>query len=693
MNVAENSPSGLEVALKQYFGFEAFREGQEAIVQRAVEGRDTLALMPTGAGKSLCYQLAAMLRDAPTLVLSPLIALMKDQVDNLPAVVARQTCVINSSLTGGEIDDLLRQVREGKYRLIYAAPERLRRRGFVAALRSIGLGLVVIDEVHCVSMWGHDFRPDYLFIRSALGELGDPAVLGLTATATPATARDIAGGLGRPLDVVRASVVRSNLRYEVVPAADEEEKRRITLEHARRLQGPGIVYARSREKCEKVALLLQRHGVQAHHYHAGMEAPRRARAQEAFLRGNVRVIVATTAFGMGIDKSDIRWVLLYDYPGSLEDYVQRVGRAGRDGELSTCILLAGAADAVNLRRFARGDIPSIDALRCVYRQLRGRSQDELVDIAPEELSEACRLPDTVDARVLTGMLEQVGLIRRTFDSGRAMSIVMLEAPSDTPERIAGLLGRYEEQALARANLMIAFAENDRCRHLQVAEHFGETIALPCGRCDVCDPHESRVAEEPARPLPVDIARAIVDAVASLQWPLGQRSLAALLKGSVSAPPSAQRSRSFAILEAAPEATIKRWIVQLLDGGHLEQYEDGEYRLVRVADPYDLPRIDPPASARRRAAAASSSVPRHDTPLSGSDMVIFQALRDWRRQTADAREVPAYVILPDRVLRSIAGSRPVNEADLAAIKGMGPAKIEQHGRDILSTVRQAALSLD
>lgn len=693
MNVAENSPSGLEVALKQYFGFEAFREGQEAIVQRAVEGRDTLALMPTGAGKSLCYQLAAMLRDAPTLVLSPLIALMKDQVDNLPAVVARQTCVINSSLTGGEIDDLLRQVREGKYRLIYAAPERLRRRGFVAALRSIGLGLVVIDEVHCVSMWGHDFRPDYLFIRSALGELGDPAVLGLTATATPATARDIAGGLGRPLDVVRASVVRSNLRYEVVPAADEEEKRRITLEHARRLQGPGIVYARSREKCEKVALLLQRHGVQAHHYHAGMEAPRRARAQEAFLRGNVRVIVATTAFGMGIDKSDIRWVLLYDYPGSLEDYVQRVGRAGRDGELSTCILLAGAADAVNLRRFARGDIPSIDALRCVYRQLRGRSQDELVDIAPEELSEACRLPDTVDARVLTGMLEQVGLIRRTFDSGRAMSIVMLEAPSDTPERIAGLLGRYEEQALARANLMIAFAENDRCRHLQVAEHFGETIALPCGRCDVCDPHESRVAEEPARPLPVDIARAIVDAVASLQWPLGQRSLAALLKGSVSAPPSAQRSRSFGILEAAPEATIKRWIVQLLDGGHLEQYEDGEYRLVRVADPYDLPRIDPPASARRRAAAASSSVPRHDTPLSGSDMVIFQALRDWRRQTADAREVPAYVILPDRVLRSIAGSRPVNEADLAAIKGMGPAKIEQHGRDILSTVRQAALSLD
>src|SRR5919106_4268827 len=214
--------SDLRAALTRMFGFADFRPGQEQVVRAAVDGRDTLALMPTGSGKSLTYQLAAMLRPTPTLVLSPLIALMKDQVDKLPPEVAGQATLINSSLAPEEAARRLRGLADGRYRLLYAAPERLRQRGFLDALAAIDVGLVVIDEVHCVSMWGHDFRPDYLFIRRELDTPGRPALLGMTATATPATERDIAEALGREPEVVRTSVVRENLRYDVELVEGEE---------------------------------------------------------------------------------------------------------------------------------------------------------------------------------------------------------------------------------------------------------------------------------------------------------------------------------------------------------------------------------------------------------------------------------------------------------------------------------------
>jgi RecQ family ATP-dependent DNA helicase len=476
----------LTAALQRFFGFASFRHPQEEIVRRAVAGRDTLALMPTGAGKSLCYQLAAMLRPTTTLVISPLIALMKDQLDKLPPAIRAHATVINSSLEVEEVVHRQQGLAAGEYKLLYAAPERLRQRQFVAALRAAGIGLVVIDEVHCVSMWGHDFRPDYLFIRVVLEELGQPAVLGLTATATPAIEGDIVASLGRELETVRASVVRPNLRYEIVPVENEEERQHVMLAQVKALTGAGIVYARTRERCEQLAHILQRHGVRALHYHAGMDAAERTRAQERFLDGSARVIVATTAFGMGIDKADIRWIMLYNYPDSLEDYVQRVGRAGRDGQPSTCILLTSEADALALRRFARLDMPTIRQLRAVYRQLQLRTHGGWVTIRPEELAFVAKVPASNDPRVLVGMLESVGLLRRDFDLGRAMHIELtLPPPPDATQRIENLLQRYMAQARERAERMIAFAQVDRCRHQQVAEHFGETVAVPCGQCDVC----------------------------------------------------------------------------------------------------------------------------------------------------------------------------------------------------------------
>ncbi|MBA2643578.1 MAG: DEAD/DEAH box helicase, partial [Actinobacteria bacterium] len=242
----------LTLPLRELFGFDAFRPGQEEVVRAAVEGRDTLALMPTGSGKSLTYQLAAMLRPEPTLVLSPLIALMKDQVDKLPPAVAPTATFVNSSLPPEETAARLAEVAAGRKRLVYAAPERLRQAGFVKTLRAIGIGLVVVDEVHCVSMWGHDFRPDYLFIRQGLAELGDPTLLGMTATATPETARAISEALGRSPDVVHTSVVRPNLRYDVEEVRNAEDRLTILVDRLSGL-GPGsaIVYARSRRSTEE----------------------------------------------------------------------------------------------------------------------------------------------------------------------------------------------------------------------------------------------------------------------------------------------------------------------------------------------------------------------------------------------------------------------------------------------------------
>jgi ATP-dependent DNA helicase RecQ len=663
-------PAGdLLAPLRRLFGFGAFLPGQEEVVRRALEGRDTLALMPTGSGKSLPYQLAAMLRPSPTLVVSPLIALMKDQVDKLPADVAARATLVNSSLEPEEAARRLEGFARGERSLLYAAPERLRRRGFVAALGSAGVGLVVIDEVHCVTMWGHDFRPDYLFIRRALEELGEPPVLGLTATATPETEREIGRALGRRFEVVRASVVRSNLHHAVDHVEDEEARRRALLDRLREADGPAIVYARSRKKCEQLSRLLLGHGHRAAPYHAGLESEERTRTQEAFVRGDVDVVTATTAFGMGIDKPDIRLVLLYNYPGSLEDYVQMVGRAGRDGAASACVLLAGARDAADLQRFAMADVPSVSVLRSVYRSLREGAVDGLAVVEPGDLD------GDADPRVLVGLIEQIGLVRRGFDTGRAMQVELLPPPPDAGRRMADLLARAQRQALRRADRIIAYGESSQCRQAQIAEHFGEGHTGSCGACDRCAPRAK--GPDPAasgRSLPVDVAAAILNAVSSLRWPVGQTGLAAMLAGSVSAPPSTRRNPFFGELAAARPAQIKRWLLALLDSGHLERYESEEgFPLIRVA------RLDDPPGLVG---------PPGDVQLDGGDRALFERLRAWRREEAAEAGVPAYVVLSDRTLRAVASARPTDAAALSSIHGIGPAKLERYGSALLAELEES-----
>jgi len=653
----------LTAPLRELFGFSAFRPGQEPVVRAALDGRDTLALMPTGAGKSLTYQLAAMLRPEPTLVLSPLIALMKDQVDALPGRVASAATFVNSSLSSGEAAERLAGMAAGRTKILYAAPERLRQEGFVRLLRDVGVGLVVVDEVHCVSMWGHDFRPDYLFIRRALEELGDPAILGMTATATPATAESIAAALGREPEVVRTSVVRPNLRYDVEQAANGERRLRVLLDRLQRVDGASaIVYARSRRSTESVARVLSGHGVRAEAYHAGLEPGERTRVQDAFVSGRLPVVVATTAFGMGIDKPDVRLVALVNHPDSLESYVQMVGRAGRDGAPSDTLLLTGSADAAALRRFAVRDVPPASALRGVYRALR--AVDGVID--PEALAPAA--PDR-DARVLVGMLEQAGLVRRGYDEGRRMRVDLLPAQSDSAESVEELLRRAHEVAAARAERIIGFAASSRCRHAQVAEHFGEELEGPCDACDVCSPPaRTRQTGEVAAAMPPDVGAAIVTAVDRLTWPLGRRSLVAMLRGSVSAPPSARRSPAFGSLAAASDAEVARWVRALESAGCLIETEtDDGFRVLRAVAGVPAPRLGRPVS-------------RGD-----ADPGMLERLKAWRSERSRADGVPAYVVLHDASLRELAAARPGSRAELAGVKGLGPVKVERYGDDLLALV--------
>ena len=653
----------LSSPLRELFGFDAFRPGQEDVVRAAIAGRDTLALMPTGSGKSLTYQLAATLRPEPTLVLSPLIALMKDQVDKLPQRIAATATFVNSSLTPEETAERLAAVSAGEKRLVYAAPERLRQSRFVELLADVGIGLVVVDEVHCVSMWGHDFRPDYLFIRRGLEALGSPTLLGMTATATPETARDIGHALGRALDVVHTSVMRPNLRYDVEEVGNAEDRIAILVDRLRALRGGSvIVYARSRRSTEELSRVLRGHGFRAEHYHAGLEPDERTRVQDDFLSGAAQAVVATTAFGMGIDKPDVRLVCLVNYPDSLEGYVQMVGRAGRDGDPSETLLLASPSDAAALRRFAVSDVPTASELRSIYRALL--EADGLVD--PAAL--AARVPDR-DARVLVGMLEQAGLVRRDFDEGRHMRIDLSAAPADARERVEALLDRARLVAESRADRVIAFAETRVCRHEQVARHFGEDFSGPCGACDVCAPLTRGTASisSPPPTLPDDVGEAIVDAVASLSWPLGRRSLVATLRGSLKAPPSARRSAAYRMLAAATDADVRRWVTVVESSGALVE--------VTTADGFRVLHVDPAVLP-----------PRIRTSSDGDlDGELVARLRSWRLARSQEDAVPAYVVLHDATLRELAALRPQTIDELAGVKGFGPVKLARYGDDLLSVL--------
>ena len=370
-------------ALKGVFGFDAFREGQEAVVTRLVEGRSVLAVFPTGGGKSLCYQLPALVLDGLTLVISPLIALMKDQLDFLSARGA-PAGRLDSSLTREENLALYDALHAGRLKLLYVSPERLGNERFLQTLRNRSISLLAIDEAHCISEWGHNFRPDYLKIAQLARELRVERVLALTATATPKVAQDITRAFSIDAgDVVHTGFYRPNLALRVTPCTAAQRNALLLERLCARPAGPTIVYVTLQRTAELVAAYLAARGLNARAYHAGMETEQRTEVQEAFMASTDAIIVATIAFGMGVDKSDIRYVYHYNLPKGLESYSQEIGRAGRDGKPSVCEMLACMDDVVTLENFVYGDTPTSEAVAALVGEVL--SQGEVFDVSVDEL--------------------------------------------------------------------------------------------------------------------------------------------------------------------------------------------------------------------------------------------------------------------------------------------------------------------
>ncbi|MDX9955035.1 MAG: RecQ family ATP-dependent DNA helicase [Anaerolineae bacterium] len=420
----------IAAAARDLFGFADLLPGQPETIAAVLRGEDLLTILPTGGGKSLCYQLPAFLAErGVTLVISPLIALMKDQLDSLPAPLQAQATTINSSLEGDALRHALARLAGGKIRLAYAAPERLRQPSFLHLLRQVGVNRLVIDEAHCVSVWGHDFRPDYLYIARARQLLGSPPVLALSATAPPRVRRDIVQRLAvegaARMGVYTGAVVRPNLRLSVFYAKNNDAKLQHLLAFCQAQTGSGIIYAGTRARCEELTALLRRRGVDAVTYHAGMGD--RARVQDAFMAGRTRVVVATVAFGMGIDKPDIRFIVHFVPPPSLEAYYQEAGRAGRDGLPAECLLMYSASDRGVLTRRAREDQIPVEFLRSVYKAVKTRLGDANQGGIPSGDLERDTRADETRVRVALGLLEQAELLRRGPDIPRNFLMTLTPA--------------------------------------------------------------------------------------------------------------------------------------------------------------------------------------------------------------------------------------------------------------------------
>lgn len=464
VNVIHTVPGcGDPTELLATFGLKSFRPGQRDVVDAVADGHDCLCIMPTGGGKSLCYQLPALARDGTTLVVSPLIALMKDQVDTLQSLGINAR-LLNSSLSQGEQDQVMQEMADGKAKLVYIAPERLRNGRFLEAIRTANVNLLAVDEAHCVSEWGHDFRPDY----SRLGHfrkryLGDVQTIALTATATPIVRDDICAllNLSKPTVFV-TGFARTNLRFGSDHFNSDNAKKERLSQLVESIDGTGIIYASTRKNCDEIAAWLpektsKRVGV----YHAGLEPAQRQRVQEAFMGGKLSAIVATNAFGMGIDKSDIRYVVHYNMPGSLEAYYQEAGRAGRDGKMSLCRLLFSYQDRYIQEFFIENRYPSKDTVRKVYEYLLSRDEDP-IELTLDQIRDAINEKGNSESiGTAESLLARAGVLKR-LDSNANHAMVRVD--SDAPTLLDFL---PREAKIRRAVMRAIETVVDKRRHEDV----------------------------------------------------------------------------------------------------------------------------------------------------------------------------------------------------------------------------------
>ena len=590
----------LTSSLQTHFGFDSFRAGQEEAITSLLNKQHTLAIMPTGAGKSLIYQLAALQLDGLTLVISPLIALMKDQVDALNRKGIPAT-FINSAIPLPEQNQRLTLLAQGKYRLVYVAPERLRNVTFLRSLQNLTLSLLAVDEAHCISEWGHDFRPDYLHIAEARKQLGNPLTVALTATATPKVQGDIVRLLGLVESTKRivTGFNRPNLTLEVKYTTDTEAKFRALSDlcsahlpwravpgNCQFAQGATLIYTGTRRDAEEVAEFVRVVcKLQAEHYHAGLLADDRARIQERFINGATPVIVATNAFGMGIDRADVRQVIHYSLPGSLEAYYQEAGRAGRDGRPARVVLLYDPQDRALQEFFIQSGVVSPEELQLLYRAL-GNADSEIW-MTSDDFS---RRTDLHQVKVKVGLaeLERVGALEHLGDDNVRM---LLRRGKWDPLAIQQAARRSEQHTAHRfeqLDHMINYAETNFCRRRVVLKHFGDSAnpdAPIC--CDNCETKKSMPEGASGDVAQMNHAEraalVILDCIRRLKIKVGRGKLAQILHGSKAQDITTfhhDKNIYYGRLAVVKQSDIEELIGQLVAMGHIKVI-GGEYPILSL----------------------------------------------------------------------------------------------------------------
>ena len=478
-------------SLELHFGFKSFRPGQEEAIQSLLAGQNTLVVMPTGSGKSLVFQMAALHLTGITLVISPLIALMKDQVDSLERRSISAT-YINSTLTGSEQSQRLKNLGSGKYAIVYVAPERLRSTQFMDCLQDQKISLLAVDESHCISEWGHDFRPDYLHIVQFRSAFGNPLTAALTATATPKVQDDIVRLLGlSQMQRVVTGFNRPNLALEVRYTPDQTARLKALQELlAKRDGGATIIYTGTRRDAEEVSEFVSIVvGIRAQHYHAGLPSEERTRIQDEFMAGDLSIVAATNAFGMGIDRADVRQVIHYSLPGSLEAYYQEAGRAGRDGLSAQAVLLYSPEDRALQEYFIENSTVTEKDLELLFTVLRPAS-DKLQAITMDDLSRLTGMHE-VQVRVGLAELERAGVLSHLGDEGLRMRIKLHDWNQLNIQDVAAKLKLHQAYRKTQLDSMIAYAESNACRRRIILKHFGDLGPVEADVCcDNCQAHHS-----------------------------------------------------------------------------------------------------------------------------------------------------------------------------------------------------------
>ena len=668
-------PHELEALLRTTFRLQSFRPRQEAVCRAVAEGKDVLLVMPTGAGKSLCYQLPGLARRGATLVVSPLIALMEDQVAKLQALGLRAERV-HSGRDRGLSRQALAAYVDGRLDFLFVAPERLGVPGFAEALARRTPAVVAVDEAHCISEWGHDFRPDYRLLGARLPQLRPAPVIALTATATPRVQDDIAAQLGlQPLRFIHG-FRRENIGVEVarlLPSLRGEAVHRILADPARR---PAIVYAPTRREADSLGTALARH-FPAAAYHAGMSAASRERVQSSFLDGRLEVIVATIAFGMGIDKADIRTVVHTALPGTLEGYSQEIGRAGRDGKPSRAVLLHSWNDRRTHEFFHDRSYPDPEVLRKVFEALAAQPQ------SPEALGRRLRL----DTEALDTALEKLwihGGARFSTDGGEQL----------VARGRDGWLGPYHRQREHRREQLDQvqrFADGHACRMAALVRHFGDQQddGRACGACDVCDAGACLVrSSRAARPAEREAARTVVESLRRRDGQATGRLHSECASG-------IDRRGFEEVLGGLARAGVLRIAADTFEkDGRTIAFQRAWLRSEgrsAVSDSFEFTLSEDAqtlaGSGPRRRSGRKDGVKRVAAPPADPELVA--ALKAWRLHEARRAGVPAFRVLHDRTLLAIAEARPRDEPALLGVPGMGPALLRRYGDRVLGICRGQA----